>query len=302
MKKTRLPIAAISTIIVALLFDSPLKADVVILQYGNIVTGNILQQDDDGLQIQTSSGTVRYPLSLVQDVRKEEAESTTNRIPSWVKIISQLTTNEWAHEIKQIPATVIDNGILQNVPYISFRCNSDGYEINIYGDLEKPACIEIGAIKYLVKNNEAKSNCVNFICSLLRNDDDRKITRALKWKPKDMQKTNEWTFEITLPDEPDSYGGWWISVYSEDECSTARASGGDLPSITQPKTRPVVTTPIHPAATASANYTWSDNDISTYSRPSTPRSSGNGGSVYVNGYYRKNGKYVAGYWRSSPHN
>src|SRR5208283_3643021 len=139
MKRTQLAVATILIIIGALLLSGPLKADVVILQYGNIVTGKILQQDDNGVQIQTSSGTLHYPLSSVKDVRKEETESITNRIPSWVKILSQLTTNEWAHEFKQIPATVIDNGSLQNVPYISFRCNAGGYEINIYGDLDKPA-------------------------------------------------------------------------------------------------------------------------------------------------------------------
>lgn len=272
-------------VIGALLFSEMLKADVVILQYGNIITGKVLQQDSDGVQIQMNSGTFHYPSSMVKDVRKAEAGTTTNTIPNWVNVLSQLTTNEWAHDFKQIPATVIDNGALQDVPYISFRCNSSGYEMNIYGDIEKPSCVEIGVLNYLVKNDEAKSNCVNFICDILPNQNDKNIVRALRWKPKDSQYTNGWTFETTLPDEPDAFGGWWVSVYNEDELSKAKASGAELLSITQPKIKPVTATPV-------SSYTWSDQDISTYSRPS------HGGNVWVNSYYRKNGKYVNGYWRN----
>ena len=298
MKKTRLAVAAIATIIVALLLDSPLKADVVILQSGSIATGKVLQQDDEGVLIQMDYGTFRYPPSMVKDVRKDEATSATyylevQRIPKWAKIISQLATNKWEHELKQIPATVIDRGILRDVPYISFRCNSGGYEINIYGDLDNPAGVEIGAINYLVKNNVAKSNCVNFICSVLANDDDKKVVRALSWNPKDLQKTNAMTFEITLPSEPDSYGGWWVSVYDENALINARASGAELLSITQPrivtKAQPIATTPTAGAA-------WSSEDISN-SRPIASDSSNNGGTVYVRGYYRKNGTYVNSYTR-----
>lgn len=271
-----------------------LNADVVILKFGNIAAGKVLQEDSEGVQVQTATGTIHYPISMVEFVNKVESQITTNRIPSWVNIVSQLTTNEWAHEFKQIPATVIDNGILKNVPYISFRCNSGGYEINIYGDLEKPACVEIGAITYLVKSGLAKSNCVDFICSVLKNEDDKRIVRGLEWNRKDIQKTNGWTFEVTLPDEVDSYGGWWISVYNEDELQSARASGAELLSITQPKIKPAIeTTAVNPPP----SYNWSDQDISTYSRPSQTDYSDEGGQVYVNGYYRKNGTYVRGYWR-----
>src|ERR1017187_10732836 len=129
-------------------------------------------------------GTFRYPSSLIKDVRKEAVPSPQEspngkQIPNWAKIISVLVTNGWQHELKQIPATVIDNGVLKDVPYISFRCNSGGYEINIYGDLDNPTGVEIGVVNYLVKNDDAKSNCANFIRSILTSDADRKIVRML---------------------------------------------------------------------------------------------------------------------------
>ena len=173
------------------------KADIIILQYGDIITGQVLKQNEDGVDIQTSSGKVHWPAKLIKEVRKAGEESTTNRIPTWVRIISQLTTNTWVHDIKQIPATVIDNGILKDVPYISFRCNSGGYEMNIYGDLDKPACIEIGVVGYLVKNDGAKFNCVQFISSVLSQDDDKEAVRLLGWTPKGIRKSNGLTVEST---------------------------------------------------------------------------------------------------------
>ena len=302
MKTTLFAVAAISTIIVALLLESPLKADVVILQNGGFLIGQVISQDEDGVQFRTdaNSGNVHYPVSMVKDVVKQEFKSTTNRIPSWVNILSRLATNEWAHDIKQIPATVIYNGSLQDVPYISFRCNTAGYEINIYGDLDNPACVEIGAITYSVKNNEAKTNCMNFIASVLTSANDKEAVQSLNLNQKDLEKKEGMTFETTFPDEPDAYGGWWISIYDENALTNARASGAELLSIKQPRiipkpqstvviSQPIVTTP-DPA------YTWSSDELS-YSRPS--RSAG--GEVYVRGYYRKDGTYVSPYTRSAPH-
>ena len=208
-----------------------------------MITGEVLQQDNDGVLIKMDYGTFRYPMSWVKDVQRNTNTSLTvpngtRRIPSWSKIISTLATNEWAHELKQIPATVIDNGILENVPYISFRCASGGHGINIYGDLDKPASVEIGAINYLVKSTEAKNNCVNFISPVLSADGDKRFVHTLNLVQEDLRKRDGMTFETTFPDESDSYGGWWISVYDENALTNARASGAELLAITQPRVMP----------------------------------------------------------------
>jgi hypothetical protein len=291
-----------------LLLQPPLKADVVILQSGGVIIGKVLQQDSEGVLVQMDYGTFRYPKSMIKDVRKQDSAApvesqSTQRIPNWAKIISELATNGWAHELKQIPATVIDNGVLQNVPYISFRCNSGGYEINIYGDLDNPAGVEIGAVNYLVKSDEAKSNCVDFISSVLTSDGDEEIVRALNLNHKVLEKKEGLTFETTFPDEPDAYGGWWVSVYDESALTNARASGAELLTITQPRVAPkpqpvAMAQPTMPVADSMPS--WSTNDFS-YARPSTSDDSGDGGSVYVRGYYRSNGTYVHSYTRSSPH-
>jgi hypothetical protein len=291
----------------AIFFRSSLNADVVILESGKVITGNILQQDGDGVLVQIDYGTFRYPLSMIKDVRKDKIDlsaesSNAQRIPDWAKIVSLLATNGWAHELKQIPATVIDNGVLEDVPYISFHCNTDGYEINIYGDLDHPSGVEIGAINYLVKSDEAKTNCANFIASVLASEGDKKVVGALNLNQKDLTKKDGMTFETTFPSEPDAYGGWWVSVYDENSLAKARASGTELLAITQPriepKPQPVVVIP-QPIASAPEPTSWTSDDFS-YSRPSRSDSSG-GGEVYVRGYYRANGTYVNSYTRSYPH-
>jgi hypothetical protein len=243
-------------------------------------------------------------VSLIKDVRKDTVSSlnesnSAQRIPSWGKIVSILATNGWAHELKQIPATVIDNGVLQDVPYISFRCASAGYEINIYGDLDKPAGVEIGAINYLVSSDVAKSNCMNFISSVLISDGYEEIVRTLKLNRKDLKKKERMTFETTFPDEPDAYGGWWISVYDENALTNARASGAELIAIKQPQIIPKAQSAAvisqSTVAPPEPTYTWSADELS-YSRPS--RSTG--GEVYVRGYTRKDGTYVSSYTRSAP--
>ena len=259
--------------------------------------------------MQMDYGTLHYPQSWIKDVQRNTNDfvvepNGTKRIPRWGEIISTLATNVWAHELKQIPATVIDNGVLEDVPYISFRCTSAGYEINIYGDLDNPACVEIGAVNYLVKSAEAKSNCVNFIASILLGASDKEIVKSLNLSQKELKKKSGLTFETTFPDESDSYGGWWVSVYDENALTNARASGPELLAITQPriapKPQPIVATPKPTASAMEPVSAWSPDELS-YSRPSVSDYSGTGGRVYVRGYYRKDGTYVHSYTRSSPH-
>jgi hypothetical protein len=217
-----------------------LKADVVVLQNGAVITGNVLQQDGNGVLLQMESGTYRYPLAWIKDVKKEAvaAPHVSNNgqvIPNWAQIVTLLANNGWAPEIKQVPATVINYGNFKYVPYVSFRCAYGGYEINIFGDLNHPAAVQIGAMNYLKQSDEARSNCVNFVCSVLASAADRKIIRALNWNQKDVEQNGGMTFETLLPGEMGSYGGWWVSVYNTNELAGAQASEAELLAITQPR-------------------------------------------------------------------
>src|SRR5450432_2263266 len=124
-KRTNLVFGLLAVIVFGLL--PLLKADVVVLQSGVVLTGNILQQDANGLLLQTESGTYRYPLGLIKEVKKEAATAphVSNNgqvIPDWAQIVSLLANSGFAPAIQQVPATVIGYGTFKNVPYISFRC------------------------------------------------------------------------------------------------------------------------------------------------------------------------------------
>jgi hypothetical protein len=285
-------------------------ADVVILQNGKTVAGTILQQDEDGILVQLDYGTTRYEKPYIKEIQKESVarsvESKNQRIPSWGKIISALASNVWVQDIKQIPATVIENGVLNNIPYISFRCNGAGYEVNIYGDLDNPAGFEIGAIYHLNGNATAKTNCIKFVATVLKDDADRKLISNLDSNSKDIKTHQGITFEITRPEEADAYNGWWVSVYDTNALSKARASKVELLAITQPKAgpkfQPQVQVPTQSTITTPEISNWTQKEIS-YSRPRASYSSSSesiGDRVYVKGYYRKNGTYVSGHTRSRP--
>ena len=119
-------------------------------------------------------------------------------IPDWAQIVSLLANSGFAPAIQQVPATMISYGTFKNVPYISFRCGYGDYEINVFGDLNQPAAVQIGAMNYLHQTAAEKTNCVNFICSVLANAADRKMVRALDWNLKDVKSNGSMTFE-TLP-------------------------------------------------------------------------------------------------------
>src|SRR5882757_1780564 len=224
-------------------FSLSLRADVLVLQSGAVITGKVLQQDANGVLMQMEYGTFRYPPELVKDVKKEAATAphVSNNgkvIPDWAQIVTLLANNSWAPEIKQVPATVINYGKFNNVPYVSFRCASGGYELSIFGDLNNPAAVQIGAMGYLKDSAVAKSNCVNFICSVLANAADRKLVRALNWNQKDVQQNGSMSFETLLPGEWGSYGGWWVTVYDSAALANARASDAELLALTQPNLAP----------------------------------------------------------------
>ena len=166
------------------------------------------------------------------------------RVPAWDLIVKELTNRPWATELKQVPATVITTGIFSNVPYISFQC-AFAYELNIYGDLQNPAAVEIGFRGLVVESPAAKTNCFALVERLLRRPEDRVTLQKLKWT-EDLLKSDGMTFEVTPPTAADSEGGWWISVYDEALVTKSRATAVELEAITQP----VASGSVRPAAVA----------------------------------------------------
>jgi hypothetical protein len=219
---------------------------------------------------------------------REEQEARglrADRLPPLARCVELAASADWGGDLTQIPATVIDTGVLKHVPYQSHRAGD--YELNVYGDPDSPACVEIGATGAALRSAAAKGQCVAFMASLLADPGDRSLLRSLKLG-QDLQKRGGLTFEVTPETAPDAYGGWWVSVYDTAALDRSRASPPELAAITVPKEAPA---PAAPAPTY-APLPWSPREREL-ARPG-------GKTVYVRSYVRKDGTYVQAHTRAAP--
>jgi len=214
-------------------------------------------------------------------------------LPNRTKCRQTVAPRAWAKGLKQIPSTVIDKGVLRNVPYTSYRAGD--YELNVYGDPAAPCCVELGVYKELTKSVEAKKNCMAAITALFSNQDDRKLIASLNLEV-DKKLREGLTFEITPPTAEDAYGGWWISIYSEAGLDLSRASDKELEKITttrqsvkqtdaekQRQAGPIQVEPV-------AEGRWGTDDLKDARQQKDVAEEQQ--AVYKPAYSRKNGVYV----------
>lgn len=282
------------------------SADTITFQSGRTMVGQVIQKDDQHVVLRLDHGITTIPVSMVQSIEISPppaiekpkasgiAEPARSHIPTWDTMTAALAKQKWATNLVPIPATVVDKGQMRYVPYNSYRCGED-YEINIYGDPDAPAAVEIGVYRSLLKDETAKTNCVEFIASVMGDQTDAKILRSLK-RTQDLIVRNDLTIEITPETAEDAYGGWWVSFYSVKALDAARATPKEIKEITVAKSSVAKSSSIQPADVDP--YAWQQTDI-TRARPAQAGSV-SGGQVYVRGYYRKNGTYVRPYTRSAP--
>jgi hypothetical protein len=282
------------------------RADKITLSSGTVIDCIVLSETPERITYHKGSSTFSLPRDQVLEVKRDPAVAAkptiaADRLPSMDEVVLLLSKQDWAATLEQIPATVIDKGILKRVPYASHRAGD--YEINVYGNPESPACVEIGIYRTLLKDPKAQQNCFAFISTLL--DPQRAAVLAKLNRAKDSGKLGEWTIEITAPTDEDAYGGWWISVYSEAALDKSRASAEEMKAITvtRASVAPVPAGPDNEKVAVTGDGprdTWSSSDLSRSRAPSSGEASSGGGSVYVKGYTRKDGTYVHSYTRSAP--
>lgn len=299
-------ILALVTCVVAVLAMGAAFADTVVLRNGAILQGVVISQTDTEVRIRTDVVTASYKMSDVSSVRIVAQTATASRVANWQTCLAAFVKGGYDGEVQQIPATVIDKGVLKRVPYMSNR--SGAYEMNIYGDPDKPACVEIGVYGQLVADAGAQKNCRAFIKSIVGKEADKKLVDLLK-SDIDLKEVDGWTFEVTPPTAEDAYGGWWISVYSEKSLDASRASEAELAAITVKKAVAATVKKADTSAAAVAKPAaaeppttadlWTADELKR-ARASADTASPYSGTVYVRGYTRKDGTYVHSYTRSAP--
>lgn len=290
------------------------SADRITLTNGSVIECQVLQETTDRVSFRRGNSAFSLLRSQIATINKEKHPTTmpAEDLPTAAGVLGEVAHEAWAVGLEQIPATVIDKGILKNVPYTSYQFGD--YELNVYGDPEAPAGIELGVYRTLLKDASAKERCLRFVsqvCGKKYADAILKLNRE-----KDSKKIGDVTLEVTPPTDEDAYGGWWVSVYIEPKLESSRASAEEMKVITlgrqdvsraaQAAKDAQVATAIDRIRGTTADYSgeddnWTPGDMSRARRPSaTAVATGGGGPVYVRGYYRKNGTYVRSYTRSAP--
>jgi hypothetical protein len=209
-----------------------LFGDIILLKNGGKLEGVIIHDKGDEVVVRLKYATVELDRSEIASIEKKAGPATAAaaaRLPRWDRIIEVGGTKTWEGKFQQVPALVVEEGPLKNVPYMSFR--SGNYEFNLYGDPDAPAGIELGVYKGLLKDDAAKKKCIETIAELMGNPKDAEVLKSIGLTQTKKEREG-FVFEITPETAPDAFEGWWVSVYDSAAIEKARASQEELDKIT----------------------------------------------------------------------
>lgn len=197
--------------------------------------------------------------------------SFDSKLPALEAIIKAAKAQPWGAELSQIPATVIEVGELESVPYLSFA--GKDIELNVYGDPAHPAGLEIGT-----KSEDAafRAGLKSFIAGLIPEGDRPRLDALAEGKREEVEGL---ALEITPPTAADAFGAWWVTASHPIGIAGAKATVGELAELAQaPKLEfdDTVAFPDVGAARGFYNY---------------PRFRPAGKKVYATSYYKQDGVY-----------
>ncbi len=232
-----LSLAAAATATAADSFKAP---DSLVLKGGRTVQGLILKNSRDAVLLQEKLEEVSYPKSeIVRIIDNTNGDSIftgifgKGKLPSWRVIASDLRSNDAVRSFVEIPATVIDKGEFNNVPYKSFRVNFD-IELNIYGDPEDPAGLEVGVYGPRAKFEKLRRLLRSYLVGYLTTRDEISKIYSLGLQ-EGLATSGDLTIEVTPPTAPDAYGAWWISLYTKKELAKVRLSDKEYSQLVLPE-------------------------------------------------------------------
>jgi hypothetical protein len=215
------------------------EPDSILLNDGKTVHGVIVRNTADAVWIQNKYTIRKYDKSWIVRIKDEADEgiefTDANRrgdLPSWRVMVNDLRNNDAIKVLEQIPATVIDNGIFKNVPYLSFRIN-EYIEMNIYGDPDDPAAIELGVYGKYSSRDKIRRVLRSFLAGFLSS---RKEVAAIYSIPFSGGKEclGDFCIQIMPKTAPDAYGAWWISLYNPKTLAAARLNDAEYAKLTKP--------------------------------------------------------------------
>ena len=213
--------------------------DEVRLNDGTELRGLILQNTPEMVVLETEQGEAHLPKEYIR--RIDDAPNGEqivadivgkDELPAWRSIVHDLRTHDSVRVFEQIPPTAIDNGLLRNIPYISFRAN-EKMELNIYGDPRKPVAIEFGVYGAGRPPEKMRRAFREFIAGHLNSKEQIAALYSLRPGKRDA-RAGKLAFRLITPDDPDGYGGRWMVVYRPDAIDGARLPDKAYAAITRP--------------------------------------------------------------------
>lgn len=211
-----------------------LWADTIHLQSGGTLEGVILKKDQDGVVVRLKYATVTVGSFDIASVETSAAAPAAGaRLAGWERCFQALAVRPWGADLKQVPARLIENGPLQNVPYVIL--NSGNYQVALYGDPDRPAAIEVGVSGAQRSVESIRKECATLVASFLVRGEDVESLRSLPLES-GKKEPDGLVFETT--EEPDSRGHetWWITVSDPVVLDKSRVSEKDVASLVNAET------------------------------------------------------------------
>lgn len=219
--------------------DSFRAPDSIVLKDGRTVRGLIIKNSVETILVQEEFGEQSYPKSEIVRVL-DEPDTTTyfteliskGTLPSWRVIANDLRTHDQIKSLVQIPATTVAIGNFRNVPYLSFLVNRD-VELNIYGDPNRPAGVELGIYGGRKNNLKLQETLRAYFAGFLGSREEVAALYKIGLKAGKAQ-AGSLTFEVTPPTAPDSEGAWWVSLYNLKTLDAVRLPKAKYEALTKP--------------------------------------------------------------------
>ncbi len=217
--------------------DSFRSPDKLTLKDGSVYNGLIILNTRDSVTIQSEFEECVIPKSDILRIDDSEDALYTEAgrrgdLPAWRVIANDLRTHDGIKTLEEIPATIIDTGVFKNVPYKSFRVNQD-LELNIYGDPNDPAGIEIGIYGRRAGDQKLRRFLRSYLAGYLTNTGEVAALYSLGLQ-QGLATAGMLTIEITPPDAPDAYGAWWISLFNKKDLAAARLDAKEYAVLVRP--------------------------------------------------------------------
>ena len=206
---------------------------------GSVLRGMILRNEANTVLFQTTSGE---RLVSKNDIRRihEEADrdiylaqvTAPGRLPSWMAILHDFRDHDAIWRVQFIPSVRHETGELRDIPYLSFNVNRQGV-MNIYGPPEDPVAIQFGIFGKRGRSDKYHQIVREFLAGHLNSRRAIATLYSLSLRG-DKKAADGLVFIITPPSQPESHGGWWLTVADADRLERARVPAAKYAAATRP--------------------------------------------------------------------